>query len=706
MYVLIIIIVCVFVYCYLINKKKNDSNKTDKHSSVNVNNNSITSRNINQQFNVSNGIHESIKRTGFSSDVSKIDDITLGDEQQKVYEYMNASQENLFITGKAGTGKSVLLQYFVNNTDKQVAVVAPTGVAALNIGGQTIHSFFQLSTDVQDTRNEQLVKDIGFSKKAVIKNLDVLVIDEISMVSSDIMDMIDARMKYSRESDLPFGGCQIIVFGDLFQLPPVVTNGQVSRFLEDRYNTIYYFGIDSIKKFPFKTIELKHIFRQKDNRFIEILNKIRIGKFDQETLDILNNDCVVEPKDDNYITLTGDNATAVSINKRKLNELKTKEYVYTARVQGDIKQAAMPTDFELHLKVGAHVMMIRNDRTDNSSNDKNKKARWVNGTLGIISYLSNDEIKVEINGVSHFVNKEVWKKYQYYYDSSSKTLEKEEVASFIQYPIRLAYAITIHKSQGQTYDAVKIDLSKGAFATGQTYVALSRCRSIDSLYLEKPLKFEDVLVSQEVISYMKDTLIDVDGNEIENENNNQYIIHDVEQGTNEWKKLRENKVTGSIAYLLKNNEVEDIINKNNIIDDEYKSEAIIRGHVLEPIGISEFARKMNFDISSVGFIESTKYKNAGCSPDGVIFDNNNNIVTIIEHKAFAEKHHYSCYEKIDNKIMYQIQYEMFITGAEDAYLILYNPDIEKEEDRLLYIHILNDSAIQELFINKLINYKN
>ena len=698
MNILFILIAIVCFYLFLKEKDKNNNISIKKQNTISRYDDSTICSSFKHTLTSNNKINNSNKKTGLSNEISKIDDIVLGEEQQKVYEYMNSSQENLFITGKAGTGKSVLLQYFVNNTSKQVAVVAPTGVAALNIGGQTIHSFFQLSTDVQDTRNEQLVKDIGFSKRAVIKNLDVLVIDEISMVSSDIMDMIDARMKYSRESDLPFGGCQIIVFGDLFQLPPVVTNGQVSRFLEDRYNTIYYFGIDSIKNNPFKTIELKHIFRQKDDRFIEMLNKIRIGKFDQETLDILNNDCVVEPKDDKYITLTGDNATAVSINNRKLNELKTQEYVYTARVQGDIKQAAMPTDYELHLKVGAHVMMIRNDRTDNSSNDKNKKARWVNGTLGIVSYLSNDEIKVEINGVSHFVNKEVWKKYQYYYDSNSKSLEKEEVASFIQYPIRLAYAITIHKSQGQTYDSVKINLSKGAFATGQTYVALSRCRSMDSLYLEKPLKFEDVLVSQEVISYMKNSLIDIDKGTKDSDSS--YVIYDVKQGSNEWFKLRENKVTGSIAYMLKNKDVKDIINKNNNANDEYKSEAMIRGHVLEPIGISEFAKKMNIKVTSVGFIESKKINGAGCSPDGVVFDENKNIIAIIEHKAFAEKHHYSCFEKIDNNINFQIQFELFVTGADDAYLILYNPDIENENDRLLYKCIHKDSDIQNLFFEK------
>lgn len=313
------------------------------------------------------------KTTGLKSEITEIDNITLGSEQKYVYDLMNGTQKNLFITGKAGTGKSVLLQYFVKHTQKQVAVVAPTGVAALNIGGQTIHSFFGMGLDVQNPDNFSQVSDMGYKKREVLNSLQVLVIDEVSMVSADIMDMIDAKLKYARNSQEPFGGCQIIAFGDLYQLPPVVSDGQVIRYMEDRYTTTYFFGADEIRNHPFKIIELQHIFRQKDPVFIDILNQIRLGKTSKAILEDINSCCVLPPEDEKYITLTGSNATADNINREKLGALSSKEFIYTGRVTGDIKQASMPTDLNLHLKVGAHVMMIKNDHTENTSNDKRKK---------------------------------------------------------------------------------------------------------------------------------------------------------------------------------------------------------------------------------------------------------------------------------------------------------------------------------------------
>lgn len=447
------------------------------------------------------------KTTGIKIEIINVEDIILGEEQKRVYDFMSQTEENLFITGKAGTGKSVLLQYFVRHTNKQVAVVAPTGVAALNIGGQTIHSFFGLKLGIQNTDDISLVRDMGNKKREILKTIDILIIDEVSMVSADVMDMIDAKLKYARESYEPFGGCQIILFGDLYQLPPVVTAGAGFRFLEDKYRTIYFFGAQEIRKHPFRRIELQEIFRQIDDpEFVEILNKIRIGDVDNKVLEDINFCCVRIPKDEQYVTLTGNNASADRINREKLNSLQTKEYTYIGEVKGDIKQSDMPTALELKLKVGAHVMMLKNDHTDNTSTNKKEKARWVNGTLGIVSELSEQLIKVEINGVKHVIEKETWEKYQYMYDSSTKTLVKEVVATFRQYPLRLAYAITIHKSQGQTYETVKIDLSQGAFANGQVYVALSRCRNMKSLYLTVPLKLQDIRVSQEVKSYMKECI--------------------------------------------------------------------------------------------------------------------------------------------------------------------------------------------------------
>ena len=650
--------------------------------------------------NITLGFEQKYKKTtGLKSEVTEIDNITLGSEQKYVYDLMNETQENLFITGKAGTGKSVLLQYFVKHTQKQVAVVAPTGVAALNIGGQTIHSLFGMDLGVQNLDNFSKVSDMGYKKREILNSLQVLVIDEISMVSVDIMDMIDAKLKYARDNQEPFGGCQIIVFGDLYQLPPVVPNGQISRYMEDRYTTTYFFGIDEIRNHPFKIIELQHVFRQKDPVFINILNDIRLGKTSKAVLEDINSCCILPPKDEKYITLTGDNATADNINRKKLDALPTKEFIYTGEVTGDIKQASMPTDLNLRLKVGAHVMMIKNDRTENSSDDKRKKSRWVNGTLGVISQLTDNGIKVKINGVSHWIDKAVWEKYQYSYDASTKSLKKDVVATFSQYPIKLAYAITIHKSQGQTYDAVKVDLTKGAFTNGQTYVALSRCRSMSSLYLASALKQEDIKVSQEVVNYMKDRIV-----EPSQKTDDLYKIKNVRQTSDDWFKMRRGKVTGTTAYYLKNHSVSFTIEKG-IEEKGYTNDIMRRGRELEPIGIAEFAKAKNLKVETVGFVESLIHKAAGFSPDGVIYDDNEKIKTIIEHKAFGKKHHSACYERIDNRVMYQIQFGLFVTGAKDAYLILYNPDLPDANSQLLIKHIEKDKKIQEVFKSRFKEYE-
>lgn len=683
------------------NNKKGSSTYRSPYSSSSYTNTTRVNTHTALKTNTSNYTQHkpAIKKTtGLKSEVTKVDNIVLGFEQEHVYNLMNETHENLFITGKAGTGKSVLLQYFIKHTLKQVAVVAPTGVAALNIGGQTIHSFFGMGLEVQNPDNFSQVSDMGYKKREILNGLQVLVIDEISMVSADIMDMIDAKLKYARNNQEPFGGCQIIVFGDLYQLPPVVPNGQIIRYMEDRYTTTYFFGADEIRNHPFKIIELQHVFRQKDPVFIDILNQIRLGKTSKAVLEDINSCCVLPPEDEKYITLTSNNATADSINREKLNALPAKEFIYTGKITGDIKQASMPTDLNLHLKVGAHVMMIKNDHTENSSNDKRKKARWVNGTLGVISQLTDNGIKVEINGVSHWIDKEVWEKYQYSYDTSTKSLKKDVVATFSQYPIKLAYAITIHKSQGQTYDAVKVDLTKGAFAAGQTYVALSRCRSMSSLYLVSALKQEDIKVSQEVVNYMKGRIVEP------SEKTDLYKIKNVRKRSDNWFKMRQGKVTGTTAYYLKNHSASFAI-KKSIEEKDYTNDIMRRGRELEPIGIAKFARAKNLKIETVGFVESLVHKAASFSPDGVIYDDNGKIKTIIEHKAFGEKRHFACYERIDNRVMYQIQFGLFVTGAKDAYLILYNPDLPDTKSQLLIKHIEKDKKIQEVFESRFKEYE-
>lgn len=432
----------------------------------------------------------------------------LGAEQAAVFRLLNETPQNYFITGKAGTGKSVLLQYFVSHTLKNTAVLAPTGVAAINVGGQTIHSFFGLDLDIQDVRDTETVAKITKRRRAIFENLDALVIDEISMVSADVMDMIDHKLRIARNKDLPFGGCQMIVFGDLYQLPPVVVGETAKQFMRDHYGTTFFFGAPGVKQGDFQTIELSHIYRQKDEHFINLLNSIRLGKRTDDILADINMSCVETPSDDTFITLAATNAVADNINRARLAEIPEPEYNFDGRITGDLSANSLPTEMNLKLKVGALVMMTKND----TNIEANKKPRWANGTLAVISGLTPDSIKVRIDNSEYKIDKTTWEKCQYDYDEKTKTISKDIVGTFTQFPVKLAYAITIHKSQGQTYSAVKIDLARGAFAPGQVYVALSRCQSLNNLYLTRPLYARDIIVSPTVIDFMdkKAMIIDPD----------------------------------------------------------------------------------------------------------------------------------------------------------------------------------------------------
>lgn len=431
----------------------------------------------------------------------------LGTEQAAVFRLLNETPHNYFITGKAGTGKSVLLQYFVSHTLKNTAVIAPTGVAAINVGGQTIHSFFGLDLDIQDVRDTETVAKISKRRRKIYENLDTIVIDEISMVSADVMDMIDHKLRIARGKDTPFGGCQMVVFGDLYQLPPVIVGDTAKQFMRDHYGTTFFFGAPGVKEGNFQTIELSHIYRQKDEHFIELLNSIRLGKRTDDILSDINMSCVEEPcEDDTFITLAATNAVADNINRKRLAEIPEPEYSFDGTITGDLSSSALPTEANLKLKVGALVMMTKND----TNIDSGKKPRWANGTLAVISGLTPDSIKVRIDNSEYKIDKTTWEKCQYDYDEKTKTISKDVVGTFTQFPVKLAYAITIHKSQGQTYSAVKIDLARGAFAPGQVYVALSRCQNLNNLYLTRPLSARDIIVSPTVVDYMDRTAKIVD----------------------------------------------------------------------------------------------------------------------------------------------------------------------------------------------------
>lgn len=420
-----------------------------------------------------------------------VDSVKLSGEQQKIYDIIENSNSNVYVTGKAGTGKSLLLEYFVGHTRKTVAVVAPTGIAALNIGGMTIHSFFKFPPDVINPKNV----NVDYKTREILRNIDAIVIDEVSMIRVDLMEGISAKLQIARRDDRPFGGCQMIMFGDLYQLPPVVTDGQLMRYLVHNYGGIYFFNAPSVEKTDLQIYELGNIFRQKDPEFRSILNSIRNGDGSPEVLSKLNVRTSIQIPETGFVTLAGTNSTVSRINHRKLDALQGAEKSYEAEISGDIKESAFPTERKLRLKVGAQIMMLKNDTM--------KPRRWVNGTLGVVVRLGVDSIRVNIDGVEHTVNRETWQKIKYEYDHEERKLKKIPVSEFTQLPVRLAWAITIHKSQGQTYESVAVDMSDGAFAHGQTYVALSRCKSLEGLYLKSAIRPEDIIIDQDVIDFMK-----------------------------------------------------------------------------------------------------------------------------------------------------------------------------------------------------------
>jgi len=424
---------------------------------------------------------------------------SLGREQSDVFTQMERTNESAFITGRAGTGKSYLLSFFVANSHKNVVVVAPTGVAAINVGGQTIHSFFRLApTDPID--KSSLVP--SSSKRELYKKVDVVVVDEVSMVRSDVMDAMDYILQEANGNSLPFGGKQMLMFGDLYQLPPIA-NPQVARYLDDTFGGSFFFHAPAIERLRVKRHELTHVFRQKDPDFIRILNEVRDGTITDTSLTRLNERATSASRSPAVIIAPTKDVVA-EMNQSMLNSIDEPLYTYEATVTGEMRETDFPTQRVLKLKVGARVMMLRND-SGTASDRADENHRWVNGTLGQVSKLTDDQVWVMIDGVPHQLDREAWNKFQYSYDPRQKELAKRKTAEFIQFPITLAWAITVHKAQGATYQSVGLNLAGGMFAAGHTYVALSRCVDMNKLYLSRPIERDDIKVSNEVRVFMGDT---------------------------------------------------------------------------------------------------------------------------------------------------------------------------------------------------------
>ena len=421
------------------------------------------------------------------------DDFVLSEEFESIVEQLENTKDHFYITGKAGSGKSTLLAYFRSVTQKNTAVLAPTGVAAIRVKGQTIHSFFGFPPKVIQTRHIKKVRQIE-----LLQNLETLIIDEISMVRADVFDAIDYSLRVHRKKlTQPFGGVQVIVFGDLFQLPPVV-NMDESSLLERIYpNGQFFFHSNIFQDAQFKTLELQSIYRQTDDHFIYLLNAVRDGSITNSQIDNLNDSLVDNfDMDEGKIILTTTNARASGINQNYLKQLSSEEFSYRAQATGQFYKELFPTDEVLKLKKGAQVIMIKND----------PEKRWVNGSIGTIHDIAEKKIKVKINHKIYEVKKEKWDRIQYSYDDDQQEVLENVTGSFKQYPMRLAWAITIHKSQGQTFEKVIIDMSQGSFAPGQLYVALSRCISLEGIELLRPLKKSDVIVNKQLIGF-QDRLI-------------------------------------------------------------------------------------------------------------------------------------------------------------------------------------------------------
>ncbi len=416
--------------------------------------------------------------------------LVLSEEQYSIFKFIENTNEHVFVTGKAGTGKSMLLKYFAQHTNKCIVKVAPTGIAALNIHGQTIHSLFRLPIGVIDGRKLR----IDAFTKQTLEHIDTVVIDEISMVRADVMDSIDHILRLAKNTSAPFGGVQIIAFGDIYQLPPVVESETIKSFLTNRYGGIYFFNAPAMRT-SLHVRELQAVFRQKHPEFKAVLNVIREGSRDSWIFTELSKRtfpvdyCL--PK--NTILLTATNKAARALNATQLSKLNTKSHTYTAIMTGNFPSSSQPTDTELTLKVGAQVIFTKNDQ----------QRRWVNGTTGIVKSLSKNTVKISCGKQTFNVEPVSWDITGYTYNQELGEIEQELTGTFTQIPLRTAWAMTIHKSQGCTFDKVAIDLGTGAFAHGQTYVALSRCSSLSGLYVLQALRPQDIIIDPLVHAYMK-----------------------------------------------------------------------------------------------------------------------------------------------------------------------------------------------------------
>lgn len=434
----------------------------------------------------------------------KID--TDNQEFQQALQIIQFTRRSLFLTGKAGTGKSTFLRYVCANVKKKSVVLAPTGISAINAGGSTLHSFFRLPfhpllpNDTQySARNIRKTLKYNGEKCKILREVELIIIDEISMVRADIIDFIDKVLRiYSRNMREPFGGKQLLLVGDIYQLEPVIKEEE-RLLLRPFYPTNFFFDAHVFREMRLISIELRKVYRQSDPVFIGILDHIRTGEIRPADLHMLNDR--VRNADDNdggkmTITLSTRRDTVDFINEQQLSKLPGEPVKFFGEVKGDFPESSLPTPVEMEIKPGAQIIFIKNDI----------ERRWVNGTIGVVEGIDEDNGTLYIiteDGNEYDVGRERWSNMRYRFNETEKKIEEEEIGSYVHFPIRLAWAITVHKSQGLTFKKVNIDFTGGVFAGGQTYVALSRCSSLEGITLKKPVKHEDIFVRQEIRNFAR-----------------------------------------------------------------------------------------------------------------------------------------------------------------------------------------------------------
>ncbi len=426
-------------------------------------------------------------------------------EWQQALQIIQYTRRSLFLTGKAGTGKSTFLRHIAETTKKKHVILAPTGIAAINAGGQTLHSFFKLpfhpllpNDSSYSIRNIRKTLKYSGELTKLLRELELIIIDEISMVRADIIDFIDKVLRiYCRNMREPFGGKQLLLVGDIFQLEPVIKEEEW-RLMQPFYASAYFFAAKVWQEMQLVSIELRKVYRQSDSQFIGLLDRIRQNHATDADLQSINarvNQSSKQKENGFEITLATRRDTVDYINDLHLSELEGDSTIFKGHIKGDFPETSLPAPMELEIKPGAQVIFIKND----------KEKRWVNGTLGVVIYIDEGEgiiTVVDEDGHEYDVEREVWENMRYTFNEKEQKIEEEMLGSFIQFPLRLAWAITVHKSQGLTFRHVKIDFSGGgAFAGGQTYVALSRCTSLEGITLEAPIRRSDIFVRAEVVAF-------------------------------------------------------------------------------------------------------------------------------------------------------------------------------------------------------------